>query len=343
MSNLQSTADIGQPRTPWWLWVNILSLDAPLIAVLFQAALAKAYHVTLPLGCYVTLWMAVWLIYVLDRTLDGYSSDIPPKLSARHAFYRRHRRLFMIGIIPCMIMITAWLAWTAIPMLVMFRGVVLAFVVGLYLLHYAARSNRTFYIAGNAMACIFGSLLIWPLPILPSYKVLYTFILVGLLILSVVGRTPTSFRLIPKELLCGYFFAVGCSLNVHFYTLDEYASPASMVTIMFGLLCALNCISISCAERVTDNSGDPNVITLTWPWIPRFYPLLLIATAGLGMYFLHQHIHRELVIYSIAVFGSLILLALVHHFATRLRPELSRVLADAALAVPMIIVLALVV
>ncbi len=81
----------ARPRTPWWLWPNVLSLDAPLVAVLWQEALGRAHHVRLLPGCDLALGLAVWLIYIVDRTLDGFTAAPDQQLSVRHAFYRRHR------------------------------------------------------------------------------------------------------------------------------------------------------------------------------------------------------------------------------------------------------------
>jgi hypothetical protein len=57
-----AAASSSPSRIPWWLWPNVLSLDAPLVAVLWQAALAKVHHVAIMPGLHVALFLAVWLI-----------------------------------------------------------------------------------------------------------------------------------------------------------------------------------------------------------------------------------------------------------------------------------------
>jgi hypothetical protein len=70
-----------------WLWPNLLSLDAPIVALLWQILFARCFHARVGMLPSILLVLAVWLIYAADRTLDAWtgSSDLP-----RHEFYRRH-------------------------------------------------------------------------------------------------------------------------------------------------------------------------------------------------------------------------------------------------------------
>jgi hypothetical protein len=78
--------------TPWWLWPNLLSLDAPTVAVLWQSFLAHHYSLPLSPAARAALGLTVWATYLLDRLLDARqpASAAEP---ARHRFYRRHARL----------------------------------------------------------------------------------------------------------------------------------------------------------------------------------------------------------------------------------------------------------
>jgi hypothetical protein len=80
------------PVTPLWLWPNILSLDAPLIAITWQAFLAQRYAVPLRFAGRIELFLAVWAIYIADRLLDARHPATFAE-PARHRFYRNHRRL----------------------------------------------------------------------------------------------------------------------------------------------------------------------------------------------------------------------------------------------------------
>jgi len=77
-------------RPPAWLWFNLLSLDAPLIALLWQDFLSRCYPTALLLTGRAVLGLTVWGIYLADRLLDVRH---PPSASetVRHRFYRQHR------------------------------------------------------------------------------------------------------------------------------------------------------------------------------------------------------------------------------------------------------------
>jgi hypothetical protein len=77
---------------PFWLWPNVLSLDAPLVAVLWQSFLAYRFSLPLRPAGRLVLGLTVWAIYLLDRLLDARK---PASLheAARHRYYRRHSTL----------------------------------------------------------------------------------------------------------------------------------------------------------------------------------------------------------------------------------------------------------
>ena len=109
---------------------------------------------------------------------------------------------------------------------------------------------------------------------------------------------------------------------------------------MLALLCALNCTAISCYERETDACSDPNAITRTWPEIARVYPTLLLTLAAIAVYALIQRVpFTALLLYPAAILLSTVLLAVLHRFARRFTPDLAHVLADAAVVVPMALIL----
>jgi len=75
---------------PWWLWPNLLSLDAPLVALVWLAAFDRSTGAHLPVEDYVLLGLAVWTIYVADRLLDVRRVRDWSLAPARHRFYARH-------------------------------------------------------------------------------------------------------------------------------------------------------------------------------------------------------------------------------------------------------------
>jgi hypothetical protein len=317
-----------------------LSLDAPLMAVLWQAALAKVHHIVLMPALPIALFLAVWLIYIVDRVLDGFSMGHSPRVSVRHAFYQRNRWLYVLFVIPVAAVLLALLGLTAIPEGILWRGVALGFVVALYLLHYAARGHKWIYLAGNMAMCAVGGFVLWALPVPLHWKVVYSVVLFGLLLHSLVGRANPGHRLLPKELLCGFLFAVGCSMSVNFFTGEYQGVWFSLDIVMLALLCALNGTAISCYEREADACSDPNAITRTWPDIARVYPALLLTLAVIAVYALIERFSfTVLLFYPAAILLSTVLLAVLHRFARRFTPDLAHVLADAAMVIPMALIL----
>lgn len=81
-----------QPGRPhWWQWLTVLSLDAPLVAVAWQYALARMVRVPLQTHHAFILGAAVWLVYAADRWIEGWRLAAGPVLTQRHYFYLRWR------------------------------------------------------------------------------------------------------------------------------------------------------------------------------------------------------------------------------------------------------------
>jgi hypothetical protein len=111
-----------------WLWPNLLSLDAPVVAVLWQLLFARCFQVPVNALAAVLLLLTVWLIYAADRTMDGWRGE---GQSPRHDFYRRRWR----GLLPVWIAVlgfAAWLAAERLPHGLFLHGLILLAAVGVY-------------------------------------------------------------------------------------------------------------------------------------------------------------------------------------------------------------------
>ncbi|MEC7582727.1 MAG: hypothetical protein VYE77_00285 [Planctomycetota bacterium] len=125
---------------PWWLWLNILSLDAPLVALVWQEGFARSLDVELGWASRVILALCTWLAYSGDRILDAHRLK-GPVVSARHEFARVHRRplslLWSGGLL-----IALALAWQ-LPRPELFGGLALLLVVAAYFaLHHHPATRR---------------------------------------------------------------------------------------------------------------------------------------------------------------------------------------------------------
>ncbi len=77
---------------------HLCSLDAPTVAVVWAMMLARLAGPQLGLAEVLVLGLGTWIVYVLDRVLDGTAGpDGETHLRDRHYFHRRHRRV-MLGL-----------------------------------------------------------------------------------------------------------------------------------------------------------------------------------------------------------------------------------------------------
>ena len=78
--------DASRRATPWWLWWNILSVDAPAVAVVWAALFARAAGSRLSAAEAAALALSVWIIYTSDRLLAGWTASNRAALQYRHLF-----------------------------------------------------------------------------------------------------------------------------------------------------------------------------------------------------------------------------------------------------------------
>ncbi len=200
--NPAATEDRLAPK--FWLWPNLLSLDAPFVALLWQILFLRCFHVAPALAPAVLLAASVWLIYAADRALDVWRGECG---SPRHRFYRAYWRVLL----PVWMLVlagSAWLALECLPPVLLRRGCfLLAAVAAYFLVIHAFPGTR---VSVN----MFG----------------------GNLKSRASGQPPFL-----KEASVGLLFALGASLaawtNVH--TAVDAASIA-----LFFILCWINCAAI---------------------------------------------------------------------------------------------------
>jgi len=98
--------------TPVWLWMNLLSLDAPLVAVVWQEFLAHCYPSALRPAGRLMLGLTVWAIYLADRLLDVRAQSTGTETLA-HRFCRRNQALAStllgVALIADLILALLWL------------------------------------------------------------------------------------------------------------------------------------------------------------------------------------------------------------------------------------------
>ncbi len=228
-------------RKPLWLFPNLLSLDAPLVAVAWLYIFAKTWRVDyLPWAAYISLGLVVWVIYVTDRLLDvSMRGDSSGKLEARHEFHRKHQRVFR-------------------------RVALLAGIVALTLV--VARLPMTVYGFG-----IDGGT--------NGYALIGGIMVAGFFTLSIFATPGPNEIPYAKNLLAGLSFAYGTAMLAYVFTgFEMWEFLRSRELICFAVLCILNISAIDLWEHAY-RSADPEIkasdeLALT-------LPLTLLGAAAL--------------------------------------------------------------
>jgi hypothetical protein len=306
------TTPMEKRHTPLWLLPNLLSLDAPLVAVAWMWMLSQALRVEYvhPAAWWV-LAASIWTIYVLDRLLDGWLSPETRKGSPRHIFHWRWR-------------------W---PLLVM------ALLVGLSCLQQALyvlpRSMFSAGLVAVLMCVVYFVTAMFQGPDVPYVKNM----LAGMIFAMGVGipvNAANASLLVTDFNDVLYAFAhtglVDAIWNFGLMVLRTLAVIFHQCRdmLIFALLCMMNITAIDLwerAEAATDEeTAYAHEATLT---------LGLIILAGGSLVFAVMYADEYSKPFYYAVMVAAAVLQGVNHYRERFSPNAQRVLADVALLVPL--------
>ena len=354
----------GAPR--WllpWLWIHILSLDAPIVAISWARLFAESIGIKrlLP-GVYTLLFFAVWVIYLVDRLIDTapWKAALPD--TARHRFYRRFWWTMLgltfvcSGVIVALTIGDLFGGDDAVPGGIVGSGLLLSVVVVVYFALRLAANRIANAIVVMATGCAIAGGIRYVVYIPPF--LLATFL--ALVAACAIGCLRFRAAL-PREILCGVIFALGTALPVYWHVSDSqfpfghpvFSLPPELLfdsrtlfnldTLMFAILCALNCVGVSIWEKNADANGrDPNAIAQYAPGIERQYGVFLIFLFCLAISFLVDFSSETVPARHVplAVMLSVGSLFAIHHFRTRLQTVTVRLLADIALLWPLLLIAA---
>lgn len=162
---------------------------------------------------------------------------------------------------------------------------------------------------------------------------LVTAFLLGIYYAIRLGGGARLVSLIPREILCGMLFSLGCVITPH-----AYAAPGTaglqfwLAAAFFGFACSANCILISIWEREEDLAANDQSFATASPRIVRHIgaAIVLIGACSLALaYSSSWGIH-------LAVALSACAQSIVLHFDDRLSKPMLRVLGDAVLLTPLL-------
>lgn len=120
----------SRERVKPWLWFNLLSIDAPVVAVVWQLWFARCFEIALSPLSVAALALTVWMIYASDRLLDVRGSDDRVPATERHLFHRDHSRALSAAVAICFV--TLLFATVHLNPALLRNGLLLIGLVGLY-------------------------------------------------------------------------------------------------------------------------------------------------------------------------------------------------------------------
>jgi hypothetical protein len=165
------TADSGVVGLDWagpLRYWHLLSLDAPCVAAVWTAFVARVARVTLPWNVPVAMFVAVWVIYATDRLLDAGRQE---NLEARHRFHGRHRRGFSIALVVACCGLVPLIGWMPVAMLRLYAELGGLLVVWLGVIHLLPRRSRRPIPKELAVGMFFGAALFVPaMSVAPSAR-----------------------------------------------------------------------------------------------------------------------------------------------------------------------------
>jgi hypothetical protein len=195
--------------------------------------------------------------------------------------------------------------------------------------HFAALSAIT------VAACAVNLFLIIrhvPRPLMASG--LITAGLLGLYYLIRLNATTRLASAVPREILCGMIFGLGCVIAPHAF-LPTDSGPAFLVSaILLGLVCSANCVLISLWEKEEDVAGnDRSMATSPSRIIPQMArALTVLISLAAAMAF----IGPWRILFAVCISASALRLML--RFENRLSQRTLRTLADAVLLSPLLFI-----
>ncbi len=140
------------------LWLNLLCLDAPIVAVSWQWLFAHSFGADLNLSLRALLFLTAWLIYLADRFADAIKLSPESPISLRHRFCREHMVGWWIAIVIIFCLDVA-LALSTLDLQMLFLGGTLATVCLIFLAlnHSLGGKWRPFPMKEKAIGLLFAA------------------------------------------------------------------------------------------------------------------------------------------------------------------------------------------
>ena len=333
----EPAAPIPSPR-PWWVWVNVLGLDAVAAALVWMKLFAWSCRARMIWEEYAVLGSMVWILYIADRMVDGLMRE--GLRQERHTFAARHWRVLL----PLMLALGAGCALLLlyrIPQSVSMTGLKLGAGVAVYfVLTWVIRKNLAGLTGGlaacgcMAVALMQGNFLrmdpgagpadLWP----HLWRGALAGVLLTVVFVTVRRSGAPAPWLLPRKFVGGWIFAIGTALAPFSHLEMWYELLFSPPVLIFGAVCAVNSIGIRLVEAAPEEQANFEValVRRLYPWIT-----LIVAAGALSEWYATYTIARPL---HGAAAAAALLLAVLYAGRRNISVPLYRALADAAVIAP---------
>ena len=171
----------------FYLLFRLWSLDVVLGSLAIGVFFTKILNVNMPLWWWFVLPVSVWIIYTADHLLDGFKTEGSDTAIHRHFYHYKNKKRMLIAMTVAVVANILLVSVFASPKIV-FRGLALGFIVGLYflLVHYFKNFRYFFYQKELVIAVIYISgILLGPLTV--SNKPLLTWQIIIILVLVLLA------------------------------------------------------------------------------------------------------------------------------------------------------------
>ncbi|MFC5051469.1 hypothetical protein ACFPK9_12715 [Rubritalea spongiae] len=316
-------------RPPAWMLPNLLSLDAPLVALVWMWMLARSTRVQyVESSSYIVLAGAVWCVYVLDRIRDVKRGkhELDGEMPWRHRFHWQSRWVLLV-LVGIVVAYCSYASLFILSMDLLTIGIVGGLLVVLYcFVSVFDRGDVAYwknFIAGMTFA--FGvaapiAVASEPLPIVVS-DVVEPFV-------RVAGAGGGSF-------VTAFFVSIAQLLGMVFASLHQVL--LSVHVLLFALLCVMNINAIDLWER--SRRSDDILVKQESELSLTIGLMALIVGSVLAAAFWVDDYSAPL---CYAVMASGALLQFINRRRSRFSLDALRVMADLALILPAPLVLWLV-
>lgn len=309
-------------RPPIWLLPNLLSLDAPLVAVVWMWMIARSMSVQyVESSSYLVLAVAVWCVYVLDRIHDVKKGIHPIKdeMPWRHEFHWKYRKI-LLPVVVCLVLYCGYASLFILSREMLSIGVVgVVLTLIYYVISKFERSEVSYFknfVAGMTFA--FG---------VAAPAVVYSQQM-PMVVSDALEPFLRGLEAASASAVVNGFFTMLLKLGLMVVTTFFTVMMSSHVSL-FGLLCVMNITAIDLWER--SRRSDDIEVKQNSEFSLSAGLVALVAGAVLSLSF-GKDDYAAALCYAVLVSAGL--LQMINRRRSRFSVDAQRVLADLALIIP---------